>query len=343
MRTIAVTGATGFIASHTIALLLEAGHHVCGTVRSLARPDAHAFLTGLPGAAERLTLVEADLLAPSSFDAAVAGCDTVLHMASPYVMTVADAQRDLVDPAVQGTLNVLRACARAPSVRRVVVTSSMAAVTDEPDKSVLLTEANWNTTSSLTRNPYYFSKAEAERAAWSFVEGEKPAFDLVTINPFVVIGPSLTPQLNTSNAIIADLLSGKYPGIIDLTWGMVDVRDVALAHVRAAETPAASGRYLCAGDTVTMREVVGILRGLDVPGQRLPSLGMDNAVGSLLVRLMSYTQPGGVGSYLRSHVGRAPRYDTTKIRRDLGLSFRDIRQSIVDTVADMTRWGHVGR
>ncbi|MGQ3356291.1 MAG: SDR family oxidoreductase [Phreatobacter sp.] len=343
MRTIAVTGATGFIASHTIALLLEAGHHVCGTVRSLARPDAHAFLTGLPGAAERLTLVEADLLAPSSFDAAVAGCDTVLHMASPYVMTVADAQRDLVDPAVQGTLNVLRACARAPSVRRVVVTSSMAAVTDEPDKSVLLTEANWNTTSSLTRNPYYFSKAEAERAAWSFVEGEKPAFDLVTINPFVVIGPSLTPQLNTSNAIIADLLSGKYPGIIDLTWGMVDVRDVALAHVRAAETPGASGRYLCAGDTVTMREVVGILRGLDVPGQRLPSLGMDNAVGSLLVRLMSYTQPGGVGSYLRSHVGRAPRYDTTKIRRDLGLSFRDIRQSIVDTVADMTRWGHVGR
>lgn len=343
MRTIAVTGATGFIASHTIALLLEAGHHVCGTVRSLARPDAHAFLTGLPGAAERLTLVEADLLDPSSFDAAVAGCDTVLHMASPYVMTVADAQRDLVDPAVQGTLNVLRACARAPSVRRVVVTSSMAAVTDEPDKSVLLTEANWNTTSSLTRNPYYFSKAEAERAAWSFVEGEKPAFDLVTINPFVVIGPSLTPQLNTSNAIIADLLSGKYPGIIDLTWGMVDVRDVALAHVRAAETPAASGRYLCAGDTVTMREVVGILRGLDVPGQRLPSLGMDNAVGSLLVRLMSYTQPGGVGSYLRSHVGRAPRYDTTKIRRDLGLSFRDIRQSIVDTVADMTRWGHVGR
>lgn len=343
MRTIAVTGATGFIASHTIALLLEAGHRVRGTVRSLARPDAHAFLTGLPGAAERLTLVEADLLDPSSFDAAVAGCDTMLHMASPYVMTVADAQRDLVDPAVQGTLHVLRACARAASVRRVVVTSSMAAVTDEPDKSVLLTEANWNTTSSLTRNPYYFSKAEAERAAWSFVEGEKPAFDLVAINPFVVIGPSLTPQLNTSNAIIVDLLAGKYPGIIDLTWGMVDVRDVALAHLRAVETPAASGRYLCAGDTVTMREVVGLLRGLDVPGQRLPSLSLDNPVGSLLVRLMSYTQPGGVGSYLRSHVGRAPRYDTARIRRDLGISFRDIRQSIVDTVADMTRWGHVGR
>ncbi len=343
MRTVAVTGATGFIASHTIALLLEAGHAVRGTVRSLARPEAHAFLTGLPGAAERLTLVEADLLAPQSFDAAVAGCDTVLHMASPYVMTVADPQRDLVDPAVQGTLSVLRACARTPSVSRVVLTSSMAAVTDEPDSAVQLTEANWNTRSSLTRNPYYFSKAEAERAAWSFVETEKPGFDLVAINPFIVIGPSLTPQLNTSNAILADLLKGTYPGIIDLTWGMVDVRDVALAHLRAAETPAASGRYLCAGDTITMREVVGLLRGLNIPGGRLPSIGLDNPVGSLLVRLLSYTQPQGVGSYLRSHIGRAPRYDTAKIQRDLSMSFRDIRGSIVDTVADMTRWGHVGR
>jgi len=142
MRTVAVTGATGFIASHTIALLLEAGHAVRGTVRSLERPEAHAFLSSLPGAAERLTLVEADLLKPQSFDAAVAGCDTVLHMASPYVMTVADPQRDLVDPAVQGTLSVLGACARTPSVGRVVLTSSMAAVTDEPDSAVLLTEAN---------------------------------------------------------------------------------------------------------------------------------------------------------------------------------------------------------
>jgi len=124
---------------------------------------------------------------------------------------------------------------------------------------------------------------------------------------------------------------------------MVDVRDVALAHLRAAETPAAAGRYLCAGDTITMREVVGLLRGLNVPGGRLPSLGLDNPVGSLLVRLLSYTQPQGVGSYLRSHIGRAPRYDTAKIQRDLGLSFRDIHGSIIDTVADMTRWGHVGR
>ena len=343
MQTICVTGATGFIASHTIALLLDRGYHVRGTVRSLARPDAHAFLTALPGAAERLELVEAQLLEPGSFDTAIAGCDAVLHMASPYVMSVADAQADLVDPAVKGTINVLQACAHTASVQRVVVTSSMAAVTDEPDQSVVLTEADWNTRSSLVRNPYYFSKAEAERAAWSFMETQKPAFDLVAINPFIVIGPSLTAQLNTSNAILADLVKGTYPGILALTWGFVDVRDVALAHVLALETRQAAGRYLCAGNTITMREVVSLLRGLNVTGARLPSLGLDNAVGSVAVKLMSYTQPGGVGSYLRSHVGRVPRYDTSKIQRDLGLSFRDIRRSIADAVADMSRWGHVGR
>lgn len=337
--TICVTGAAGFIASQTIAALLARGCGVVGTVRPSTGPERRAHLTALPGA-ERLRLVEADLLTEGAFDQAVDGADAVLHMASPYRIDVKDARRDLVEPAVRGTLNVLAAAQRAASVRRVVVTSSMAAVTDAPPRDHILTEADWNETSSLVRNPYYFAKTEAERSAWNFMERRKPGFDLVAINPFLVIGPSLTPALNTSNQIIVEMLTGVFPGVMALAWGFVDVRDVAEAHIRAVERPEAAGRYLCAADVLSMREVVALLKEKDLPGARLPSIAMDNALSSAIVRLVSYGQPAGMGSYLRSHVGRTPRYDAGRIRRDLGLRFRDVRATLSETADDLIRWGH---
>ncbi|MDX2090695.1 MAG: aldehyde reductase [Kofleriaceae bacterium] len=339
-----VTGATGFIASRIIEQLLAGGHQVRGTVRSVAKTDAVTILGALPGASERLELVEADLLREGAFDAPCQGMDAVLHTASPYMLDAKDPQRDLVDPAVHGTRNVLAAAAKAPTVRRMIVTSSMAAITDEPDSDRVLTEDDWNTHSSLTRNPYYYSKVLAERAAWDFVEQTKPPFDLVVINPFLVIGPSLMPAINTSNQVFIDLLSGTYPGIMNLTWGFVDVRDVADAHVRALENPRARGRYLTAGETISMRDVVKLLanRGWGT-GRKLPKLGMDCAVGDFAVRLSSYFQPKGVGSYLRTHVGRVPRYDTTKVRSELGLTFRPVTESILDTLADLERWGHLAK
>src|SRR5439155_222332 len=165
------------------------------------------------------------------------------------VLNSAPPQGGLVDPAVNGTRNVLGACQRAATVKRVVLTSSMAAITDEPESDHVLTESDWNEKSSLERNPYYYSKTLAERAAWTFMDERNRTFDLVVINPFLVVGPSIVPGLNTSNQIFVDLLNGTYPGIVNLTWGFVDVRDVADAHVRAMETPSARGRYICAGET----------------------------------------------------------------------------------------------
>jgi dihydroflavonol-4-reductase len=200
----------------------------------------------------------------------------------------------------------------------------------------------WLRSPSLERNPYYYSKTLAERAAWDFAEQQKPPFDLVVINPFLVVGPSLVPTLNTSNQIFVDLLKGTYPGIVALTWGFVDVRDAADAHVRAIETPSASGRYICAGDTASMRTVVGLLRQHGwAEGYKMPAIGLDNAVGNVVVRLGSYLQSKGVGSYLRTHVGRVPRYDTSRIQRDLGMRFRPIEQTIVETMGDLARWGHL--
>ncbi len=339
-----VTGASGFIASRIVERLLASGHRVRGSVRSLKKERELSALRGLPGAAERLELFEAELLAPGAFDAAAAGCDAVLHTASPYVLDAKDPEKDLVLPAVNGTRNVLEACRAAASVKRVVVTSSMAAITDEPESDHVLTEADWNVKSSLERNPYYYSKTLAERAAWDLVEKEKPAFDLVVINPFLVIGPSLAPGINTSNQLFVDLLKGAYPGVMNLTWGFVDVRDVADAHVRAIETPAAHGRYITAGDTIAMRAVVEMLdRNGWGKGNKLPRLGMDCAAGDFAVRLSSYLQPKGVGSYLRTHVGRVPRYDNGKVRRELGVSFRPVETSILDTLEDLARQGHVAK
>ena len=338
MAKVLVTGATGYIAMHAIADLLAHGYDVRGTVRSRARTLRDATLAHLPGA-ERLELVEADLLNPASFAAPAQGCDAVLHIASPYIVAPKNPQRDLVDPALKGTLAVLGAAAKA-GVRRVVLTSSVAAITDEPPQDHALTEADWNEKSSLTRNPYYYSKALAERAAWDFVRDAKPSFDLIAINPFLVIGPSYTATLNESPKVLADMTKGVYPGVLDLTWGFVDVRDVARAHVLALETPAASGRYLCAGDKLKMRETVALLRAA-LPQAKLPSLPLDNAFGTALAKLASYTQPAGVGSYLRSHLGRKLSYDNAKIRRDLGLDFRPARASIADTAADLVKWGHI--
>lgn len=335
-----VTGANGFIASHVVRDLLAAGYRVRGTVRAVERNTEH--LRALPGAAERLELVAADLLAPGAFDAACRGVTHVLHMASPYVMNVEDPQRDLVDPAVQGTRNVLASAHAAGTVERVVLTSSMAAITDEPEADHVLTEADWNEKSSLARNPYYYSKTLAERAAWAFVDEVKPGFGLVVINPFLVIGPSLTSAVNTSNQVFVDLLKGVYPGIMSLTWGMVDVRDVARAHQLAMETPEARGRYVCAASTISMRELVELLREHGyAEGTKLPRRRLDHGVGNALVKLSSHFQPKGIGSYLRTHVGRVPRFDHRKIVDELGLSFRPVPESVLDTMHDLKRWQHI--
>lgn len=336
---VCVTGGTGFIASHVIASLLARGDEVVTTVRDPGRADKIGHLSAMDGAEERLTLVEADLLDEGAFDSVVSGCDAVLHMASPYVVSVEDPQRDLVDPAELGTRNVLSACAKAESVRRVIVTSSMAAVTDQPGRRTL-SEADWNEKSSLTRNPYYYSKVRGERAAWAFVDEQRPRFDLVVINPVLVIGPSLTRALNTSNQIFRDLLTRTFPAIMGLSWGVVDVRDTAAAHLAAIDHPHASGRYLCSSETVSMRQAVEWLREAGFEG-RLPTRRMDNPLGNLAAIGMSYFQPSAVGSYLRTNIGRPPRLDTTKIRTELGLAFRHPRTTLIDTVEDLIRWGHV--
>jgi len=336
---VCVTGASGFIAAHIVRELLERGYRVRGTVRK--SPQNYPFLLALPGAAERLELVEANLLTKGSYDKIVEGCDFVLHTASPYTMNVKNPQTDLVDPAVNGTESILESCLKSGSVKRLIFTSSIAAITDEPDSTKVFTEKDWNIMSSLERNPYHFSKTAAELAAWDFIMKKKPNFDLVVINPFMVIGPSITPSLNTSNQMIRDIMMGVYPGIMDMNWGFVDVRDVAKAHLLAMETDTASGRYLCAADALHMRELVALLKSSGFGGYALPKVDLSGKMGTLLMKGLSFTQPRDTGMYIRTTIGRTMRYDNSKIRHELQLSFMDIKKSIIETVNDMVKWGHL--
>ena len=339
-RPICVTGASGFLAAHVVRELLERGYRVRGTVRGRPAPGTYGYLRSLPGASDRLELLTAELLAEGSYDAAISGCDIVIHTASPYVVNVKDPQRDLVEPAENGTLNVLRS-ARSAGVRRVVLTSSLAAITDEPIEGKVFTESDWNERSSLDRNPYYFSKAVAERSAWRFVQTEAPGFDLIAVNPFMILGPSLGPELNTTNSVFRDILTGVYPGILSLTWGFVDVRDAATAHVLAMASDRAKGRYICAGDTLSMRTSFAAGAGGYRDGYKLPRLDLTGPIGTFVVKLLSYTQAKGTGSYLRTHLGRTMRYDNSKIRNELGITFRPARESVIATVEDLVRWGHL--
>ncbi|KAL5708079.1 hypothetical protein ACHQM5_018914 [Ranunculus cassubicifolius] len=264
-KTVCVTGATGYLASWLVKLLLERGYTVKASVRD---PDNHSktqHLRQLPGADARLHLFKADLLDEGVFDSIVDGCMGVFHTASPCVIDVKDPQAELIDPAVKGTLNVLSSCAKTPSIKRVIVTSSIAAIAynrkpQTPD--TLIDERSFSDPDFCEElNLWYvLSKTLAEESAWKFAKDHN--IDMVTINPGMVCGPLLQPTLNTTSGFILNLINGAATTYDNATVGWVDVRDVMKAHILAFETPSASGRYCLVEKVVHFREIVAILRQL---------------------------------------------------------------------------------
>jgi len=231
----------------------------------------------LDGAKERLHLFKANLLEEGAFDSAIEGCECVFHTASPFYNDAKDPEAELLEPAVKGTLNVLNSCAKSPSVKRVVLTSSLAAVifNRRPRTPDVVVDETWFSDPEFCRQEnqwYVLSKTLAEDAAWKFAK--EKGIDLVVINPSMVIGPLLQPALNTSAAAISNIINGAqvFP---NLTFGWVDVRDVAKAHIQAYEIPSASGRYCMVGRVAHYSEVVRTLREL-YPSLQLPEKCADD-------------------------------------------------------------------
>ncbi|GAB2300167.1 hypothetical protein Dimus_034206 [Dionaea muscipula] len=271
-KVVCVTGASGYIASWLVKLLLLRGYTVRGTVRDPDDWNKIGHLLKLDGAKERLHLFKSELLTEGSFDAVIDGCDGVFHTASPVILDdVKDPQAELIDPAVLGTLNVLKSCARAASIRRVIVTSSTAAVpyNGKPLNNEVIVDETWFSDPSFCEKSklwYYLSKTLAEEAAWKFAK--ENGIDLITLLPGYSIGPFLQPTINTTVKTILDLVTGG-PTYPNQAYRWVDVRDVANAHIKAFEVPSASGRYCLVVKGAHFTEIIEILRHL-FPTLQLP-------------------------------------------------------------------------
>jgi nucleoside-diphosphate-sugar epimerase len=339
MSTVLVTGGSGFIGSHCILKLLAAGHTVRTTVRSLEREKGVRVMLKGAGAQpdDRLSFIAADLGADAGWVQAVGGCDYVLHVASPFPAGVPKHDEELVVPAREGTLRVLRA-ARDAAVRRVVLTSSFAAIGyGQPPQSRPFDETSWSDLTGRV-SAYVKSKTLAERAAWDFVGESRSGPELAVVNPVAVLGPVLGSDLSTSIELIKRMLEGAMPGCPALYFGVVDVRDVADLHLMAMTQAAARGeRFLAAaGHFISLLDIATVLRHrLGVAAKRVPT----RQIPGWILRVMALASP--IVREILPEVGKKKNGTHEKARRLLGWAPRPNEESIVSSAESLLRLGLV--
>lgn len=338
MSTVLVTGGSGFIGSHSILQLLAAGHEVRATVRDLKREgDVRAMLK--QGGAQpdgRLRFFAANLENDAGWPQAITGCDYVLHVASPFPAGVPKHEDDLIVPAREGALRVLRA-ARTAGVKRVVMTSSFAAVGYGQElRSTPFNETNWTDVNGQGLTAYVKSKTLAERAAWDFIAREGGSLELAVVNPVGVFGPVLGADYATSILLIQRLMDGAMPGCPKLYFGIVDVRDVASLHILAMTHPAAKGeRFLAiSGDAMSIVEMAKVLKaGMGDSASKVPTRELPN----WLVRLASLRDPAL--KQITPELGKRKNATGEKARRMLGWAPRSREDAIVATAESLVQLG----
>ena len=331
-----VTGANGYVASWLVQRLLEEGLTVHAAVRN---PDNEKKIAHLKEAAKNsegdIKFFAADLLKEGSYLKAMAGCELVYHTASPFTTDVKNPQKELIEPAVNGTANVLNTANEIESVKRVVVTSSCAAIYTDAIDTVnapdgKLTEEVWNETASLDYQPYSYSKTLAERKAWEINE-KQDRWDLVAINMPLVLGPALNPKNTTSESVnILKMLGGgeMKMGAPKIGIGLVDIRDVAEAHYRAGFTSEAKGRYITSAHETDFLEMGTVL--LPKYGDKFP-LPKKALPKWLLMIVGPLTNKMFTWKYIRNNVNVPWRADNSKIKRDLGMTFRPMKETMEDS------------
>ena len=337
MSTVLLTGGSGFIGTYCLLQLVAQGHVVRTTVRNLAREgDVRALLSAAgaePG--DRVSFAAADLTRDAGWADAVAGCEYVLHVASPFPTGVPAHEDDLIVPAREGTLRVLRA-SRDAGVKRVVLTSSFAAVGyGLPPQSAPFDETNW-TDPTAGVSAYVKSKTLAERAAWDFIANEGGRLELSVVNPVGVLGPVLGPDYSTSIGLVQRLMDGALPGLPQLYFGIVDVRDVADLHLRAMSDPRAKGeRFLAvAGDFLSMRDIALVLKKrLGAAARNVPTWQLPN----WMVRLAALRDPGV--KQILPDLGKRRNATSAKASRVLGWAPRSNEDAIVATAESLVRLG----
>ncbi|KAH6988939.1 NAD dependent epimerase/dehydratase [Ilyonectria sp. MPI-CAGE-AT-0026] len=329
-----VTGGSGFIAIHLVHQLLQAGYAVHTTVRNLKNAPKVQPLRGLQEKyPKKLELFEADLLQPGSFQAAMQGCSVVHHVASPFLMAekIKDGQKEMVEPALQGTRNVLNSVNSTESVERVVLTSTIGAIFGDyidvkSMKDNILHESYFNESSSATHNPYHYSKVLAEKEAWK-IQKSQSRWDMVAICPGLVLGPSLTTGSDSGSLFLLDeLFSGQlWFGVPDLSFCTVDVREVVTVHIKAAEVASASGRYIiCHKEMTTFlnisNDVKSHAKSWTLPRHELPNI-LVRVVGPLF---------GLTRKWIRANLGVRFSVDNKRGIKELGVSYRPLTETLDD-------------
>lgn len=333
-KPVLVTGGTGYVASWIVKMLLEEGMTVHATVRDPSRKERVGHLAALdeksPG---KLRLFKADLLDAGSFDEAMRDCELVIHTASPFFLTVSKKPEDeLITPAREGTRNVLETANRTGMVKRVVLTSSVVAVYgDVVDihsvQGGIFTEKNWNTTSSADHQPYPYSKTIAEKTAWT-ISREQDRWDLVVINPGWILGPSLSKRTDSQSIkTMIEFGDGTFYrfGVPEFWNGIVDVRDVASAHIKAGFTPGASGRHILVSGEATLINLADILRQNFGDAYRFPRKEAAKWMVWFTAPLFGFTR-----RYIARNIGYRIRFDTSYSKADLGMSYIPVEQTVTD-------------
>jgi len=322
MSKVLLTGASGYIGKHITLQLLNQGHEVRASVRSLSksaqvRDAVTPHLLDSSNLESRLTFVELDLEKDSGWEAALSGVDVLMHTASPFPLASPKDENELIRPAVDGTLRALKA-AKSAGIKRVILTSSMAAIygCELPAGASEYDETMWtDVTHPVGRVAYTKSKTLAEKAAWDFVKSSAPEIALTTINPVLVLGAPLDKNFGSSISVIERLLVGKDPMLPDLKFAIVDVRDVAKMHVDAIKTDATKGeRILASSETKSFIEIAKLLKS-SYPKSKVKTA----QAPTFLIQFLAIFD-GTVKSIL-PQLGKPMKISGAKAKRLLGMNF----------------------
>lgn len=339
-KSVLVTGGSGFLGAHCILQLLENGYRVKTTLRSPNRKNEVLEMLKNGGAesVENLSFLQADLSADTNWTEAVKDCEYVLHVASPISLTIPKDENEMIIPAVEGTLRVLRAAKKA-GVKRVVVTSSFAAVGySHKDPDTIITEESWTDPNDKSLSAYLKSKTLAEKAAWDFIEKEGGELELAVINPVGIFGPTLGSDLSGGHEILKRLLDGSMKAIPKITFGIVDVRDVADLHLRAMTHPEAKGqRFLAlAGGVLSLPDIALLLK------QKLGDEAKNVSTKVLpdwIVRIAGLFNP--LAKNIVPQLGRIKNASNEKAKKILGWTPRTNEEAIMAAVESMVRLGAI--
>jgi dihydroflavonol-4-reductase len=331
-KPVLVTGATGYVAGWIVKKLLKEGLTVHAPVRDPENKEKLMHLNKIandnPGT---IKYFKADLLVNDSYKEAMEGCELVFHTASPFILKVKDAQKQLVDPALKGTINVLTSVNACGSVKRVVLTSSVVAIFgDAIDTQKLpngvLTEKEWNSTSTLKHQPYNYSKLLAEKKAWEMME-QQNRWDMTVINPGFVMGPAINPNAKSESiSFFKQLIDGSSKmGVPSLEFGIVDVRDLAEAHFNAGSIESAKGRHILCAGTLTMLGIANIIREKAGDKYPLPKKELPKFMLYLFAPLVGITY-----KFIKNNVGWPVKFDNSKSKKELNVNYRPLQETIID-------------